>query len=149
MLDLKKLHKSHERFLRVHDAALNDELKIAGETGVKYAKARPKFQRRSGDLQAGNESRVIRVNGRVRVVRLQNAVPYAAAIDRGAKPHIIRAKPGKTLAFVGRSGQMVFAKQVRHPGNKAYRFFHSATTVAGRSFNVSMAKRMSRISRGF
>lgn len=45
-------------------------------------------------------------------------VPYAAAQEYGARPHTIKAAPGKFLVFqVG--GKTIFAKTVKHPGNKA------------------------------
>jgi hypothetical protein len=56
--------------------------------------------------------------------------PYAAAVERGAKPHIIRPKKAKVLAWGGarrltgtlRSGANPthFAALVHHPGNKAF-----------------------------
>ncbi len=45
-------------------------------------------------------------------------------LEGGAKPHIIKAKKGKYLRIpVG--GKSLFVKQVRHPGNKAYKFLES------------------------
>lgn len=38
-------------------------------------------------------------------------VPYAAAMNNGSKPHLIKPKTKKVLAFNGR-----FAKKVKHPG---------------------------------
>ncbi len=56
--------------------------------------------------------------------------PYAAALERGAKPHIIRPKKAKVLAWGGarrltgtlKSGAKAtnFAALVHHPGNKAF-----------------------------
>jgi phage gpG-like protein len=46
-------------------------------------------------------------------------VKYAAIHEFGGRtaPHVIKAKPGKTLAFsIG--GKQVFAKSVNHPGSK-------------------------------
>lgn len=60
-------------------------------------------------------------------------------VDRGTRPHVIRAKRGGVLAFKGTyraksrprsisstsggaSGASVFAKAVRHPGTKARKF---------------------------
>jgi hypothetical protein len=39
-------------------------------------------------------------------------------LELGTKPHTIRAK-GKTLAWKGEDGEMVFARSVKHPGIKA------------------------------
>lgn len=44
-------------------------------------------------------------------------VPYADFVELGTQPHVIRAKPGGTLAFsVG--GNTVYAAVVNHPGTK-------------------------------
>ncbi len=54
-----------------------------------------------------------------------NVAPYAPYVIFGTKPHEIRAKPGKTLAFtVG--GQQIFTKVVQHPGTKAQPFVQEA-----------------------
>jgi hypothetical protein len=54
------------------------------------------------------------------------AVSYAAPLEFGSKPHLIRPLPGRgprgSLRFIGRGGQIVFAKEVHHPGNRAYYF---------------------------
>lgn len=56
-------------------------------------------------------------------------VPYAAAQEYGAKPHIIIASPGKVLAFqVG--GSTRFAKSVKHPGNKPQPYIRPAADWA-------------------
>lgn len=50
---------------------------------------------------------------------------YAAYVEFGTKPHVIEAKPGKTLVFV-MHGQKVFAKKVNHPGTKAQPYVRPA-----------------------
>lgn len=52
-------------------------------------------------------------------------VPYAAAQEYGAKPHVIVASPGKLLAFPI-NGKMVYTKQVNHPGNKPHPYVRPA-----------------------
>lgn len=62
-------------------------------------------------------------------IRYANAAGYAAAVHEGSKPHDIRPKRRKALRFAPGGGatlagrpragaQVVFAKRVRHPGNK-------------------------------
>jgi len=41
---------------------------------------------------------------------------YGAAQEYGAEPHVIRAKDGGKLVFMGLGG-LVFVDQVNHPGN--------------------------------
>lgn len=52
-------------------------------------------------------------------------VPYAAAQEYGAKPHLIIASPGKVLVFP-MGDKMVFATSVKHPGNKAQPYIRPA-----------------------
>lgn len=52
-------------------------------------------------------------------------VDYAMAVEHGSKPHTIRAKNGGTMAFqIG--GRTVYAKSVRHPGNRAQPYIRPA-----------------------
>lgn len=50
---------------------------------------------------------------------------YAPHVEFGTDPHVIRAQPGRTLAFEV-DGKMVFRKQVNHPGTKAQPFMFPA-----------------------
>lgn len=51
---------------------------------------------------------------------------HAEVVERGSGPHTIHAKPGKTLRWVDESGQVHFAKSVRHPGTAAQPFIRTA-----------------------
>lgn len=48
-------------------------------------------------------------------------VAYAKSLEYGAAPHVILAVRAKMLSFIV-GGKRVFAKQVNHPGNRAYYF---------------------------
>lgn len=50
---------------------------------------------------------------------------YAAPVHEGARPHIIRPKNAKALRFEV-DGRVVFARLVRHPGNRARPFLRNA-----------------------
>jgi len=83
-------------------------------------------------------------------VRLYNAKPYAAAIDQGARPHDIFPKRGNRLVFFWqKKNKMVFAKRVKHPGNRPYRFMHGATLAMGREFGKRMTGSMVRVAKKF
>lgn len=43
---------------------------------------------------------------------------YAAAVEFGTRPHAIRPRRAKALRFLGRGGQVVFARSVQHPGTR-------------------------------
>lgn len=68
---------------------------------------------KSGDLK--RSGKVVR---RVYGFSVQYTMPYAAAVHDGSKRHIIEAKAGKMLKFIGKDGQTVYRKRVNHPGNK-------------------------------
>jgi hypothetical protein len=147
-IDLRSVQLAHRRFLSKHEAAVLRELEDARDFGVDYTSKHPGFTPRSGpnSLAKATTGQVIRTKNRG-LVRLSNRKPHAAAIDRGAKPHVIRAR-GKALRFVSRGG-VVFRKRVNHPGNKPYRFLSRATNAAGRSFAQQMSARMQTIARSF
>lgn len=49
-------------------------------------------------------------------------IDYTPYYYHGSRPHTIKAKPGKTLSWVGKDGKRYFAKSVKHPGNKPHDF---------------------------
>jgi hypothetical protein len=55
---------------------------------------------------------------------------YALDHHNGTRRHIIRAKPGKVLAFPSK-GRMVFATQVNHPGTRPNLYLVKALPAAG------------------
>ena len=148
MFALRPVQLSHRRFISAHDGAVLDELNDARDFGVKYTAEHPTFTPRSGSqgLAHATTGQVIRTKNRG-IVRLQNRKPYAAAIDKGARPHVITAK-GKALRFMGNGG-FVFRKRVNHPGNRPFKFLSTATLAAGRKFQQGMQLRMARIARSF
>ena len=50
-------------------------------------------------------------------------VPYAEAQAFGARAHWIFPKKAKVLRFVARTGDVVFTKEVWHPGNQPNRWW--------------------------
>lgn len=78
----------------------------------------------TGNLRAGGRMKLtIRARGPRGIV--EYIAKYAAAVHDGSAPHIIRARPGKSLRFVV-DGQVVYAKSVRHPGAEARPFLADA-----------------------
>ena len=78
--------------------------------------------------------------------------PYAAAVEFGTKPHIIRPKSKRALAWpassAGRrlsgrrrtnSGRLVFASIVHHPGSKAKPYLIPAAKAAVRKSGGTVA----------
>lgn len=147
MINLQAVRQSNRRFLSAHDGAVLRALNESRESGLRYVHANPGFKRQSGETQDATTGQVIRTT-RGALVRFQNRKPHAAALDKGARPHLIRAKGGGVLAFrVG--GAFIFRRQVQHPGNKAYHFLSRATIHAGEQFARDMTAGMTRVARQF
>jgi hypothetical protein len=95
----------------------------------------PDRARRPGTLRAGIDDGPVReVLGRFEV-RVRSAEPLLALwVDKGTRPHVIRARrPGGRLRFRGASGDIVFRREVRHPGTQGARMFaRGALATRGR-----------------
>jgi len=114
-LDRARAAISPERMRRIM-------MEIMGEIVREFVKrAREEAPRRTGRLRRS-----------VMLVRrppLEASViwfaPYAAVVEFGARPHIITPRRATWLVFEWR-GRRVFAKMVRHPGQKPQRFLRRA-----------------------
>jgi hypothetical protein len=147
-IDIRRLERDHGKFIAAHRHALADSADDAAKAGENLSKNRPGFKHRSGNAKARTKGRVLRRGGKV-IIRMSNDAKYAAILEKGSRPHIIRPKkPGGVLRFnVG--GQWVSARQVRHPGTKPYRFLSKGRDVASRMFEQVMRPRMIRAARSF
>lgn len=67
-------------------------------------------------------------------------VKYAAAVHDGSRPHIIRAKKKKALAFKWH-GQTVIVKSVRHPGTTGRPFLRQAAEEIAAAEGVRFVRR--------
>lgn len=74
----------------------------------------------------------VKVLGRSTQFEVSNRSPYAAALETGSVPHVIRARRVKNLQFRDRSGQWRRVKMVRHPGNPAFRIMERSMVLAMR-----------------
>jgi hypothetical protein len=61
--------------------------------------------------------------------------PHAQFVIHGTRPHIIRPKDKKALRWV-MGNRFIFAKFVRHPGNKADNYIDRAADDAVRQFSA-------------
>jgi hypothetical protein len=145
--NLAIIRQGHKRVMARTTTAVAEVSQETGEAAVAYAKSRPRFTPRTGDLQRANEYRVVRTPGG-RIVKVLNRKSYAAAIDKGARPHDIKASKSPFLHFLGNRG-WVRTKRVKHPGNKPYRFLYGATLAAGRAMGPKLGARMQRIAKQF
>jgi hypothetical protein len=119
-LDLATLDRQVRPLLRRRGARITR--RIATE-------ARAKVPVKTGNLGRSIEEEPMLPSGPFRVSGGVIAkAKYAKFVHDGTSPHLIRPKNGRYLVFPGRSGGMVFARSVRHPGTRARPFLANAAT---------------------
>ena len=124
--NLSQLHRKHAQLLEAHDRMCTNALTIGGTEAIHRVKLHKfKAPSPSGGVRDKTEFRIVRT-ARGKLIKIRNTAKHAMPLDKGARAHIIKAKPGGMLAFMGRSGEMVFRHQVNHPGNKPTRFLKLA-----------------------
>lgn len=85
-------------------------------------------QRRSGQLHRSQSVRPA-MGPTTAQIQVEYTAPQAGFTNDGTRPHVIRPKRAKVLAFtVG--GRRVFARVVHHPGNKPTKWFTKAVSPA-------------------
>lgn len=154
MITVRLTPQSLIRMRKKHDWLINETsraIKLALEEGGENAKAtvmrHPVFTPRTGELQRATTTRIV-MNKRRKVLKVQNRKKYAAAIDKGSKPHLIVARNAPYLVFQV-NGHWVRKKSVWHPGTKPYRFLENAATQGGHRTERVLRDRMSRIASRF
>lgn len=90
----------------LQEAALFGERQVVGFTPVK-----------TGALRASVKASRMGPLG----WKIASPLAYAAAVELGSRPHVIRARGGLLRFTVG--GNVVYARQVNHPGTKPKRMF--------------------------
>lgn len=78
----------------------------------------------TGRLRASGRT-AVRETARGPAGTVEYPVDYAASVHDGTKPHIIRARKKKALAFEYQ-GRKVIVKSVRHPGTEGRPFLRQA-----------------------
>lgn len=111
---------------------------------VHEAQANAAPHRKTGNLQRSIAPGAISDQS----AQVEVRVPYAAAMERGSKPHIIRPKNARVLAWGGerrlsgrlRSGSKAtnFATLVHHPGNRPYPYLVPGAKTAIRKAGVGV-----------
>ena len=128
-------------------AVYDSKLEKAGEVLIDYIKINMESSiDRPTKLSDGLYSKF--ENG---VLNVYSKSPIVNFLDKGTKPHIIRAKPGGALAFqvlgkvIGKKGHVyndgdyVVTKQVNHPGMEARSFVQLALHAAKRDILKALA----------
>ena len=146
-INIAEVHQAHSSFITRHAVMVQREAEQAGRFGVQHVHDHHKFKTQTGNLERKTSHKVfVRRGGKI--LRLQNTAPYAAAIDLGAKPHVIRPRKARALRFITR-GKLVFARKVNHPGNRPYRFLYNAADAAGRVLGQGLKEGMDRVAARF
>lgn len=67
-----------------------------------------------------------------------SSLAYAASVESGARPHVIRPNAPKTrLKFYWRKvGRVVYPASVWHPGQRGKKYLHHAAQVTARRHNM-------------
>lgn len=164
--NLAEVMRGHEHFLAQNERLVNDALATAGRHAVQHVQQHATFKRRTGKLQDKTQaSNVVRTRGG-KLIRVFNPLRYAASIDSGSKPHVIR--PSAARGFIGPlqdgqsrrgrgrkflrfqvAGRWVFARKVNHPGTKPYKFLYRATHSAHRVMGDYLRREATQIAKRF
>ena len=135
IFNVRLLHKAHKQFLTGFENLVAGQLAAAGEVGVKEVQRRPGFKPDTGATQRATSWRIARTRGG-KLLRLRNTHKNAHILDKGSRPHVIRARRAPLLRFFWeRKGVWVSTYRVKHPGTRPYRFLQHAAIVAGRKFS--------------
>lgn len=145
--NVDSLRRAHDHFLGEQERIIGSCLSAAGRHAEEHVQRYPTFTPRSGKLQEATKSRVMRTAGG-RLIRIYNRKRYAAAIDTGARPHVIVPKRARFLRFKA-GGRWVFARAVKHPGNKPYKFLYRAADSASRVLGQELQRGLTSIAARF
>lgn len=155
--DFKEVIDALERLEQKADMRVRMALQqVAGEVATE-AKTNHEYKDRTGKLTASVRAETVRgtFGTGLSVDMLAGGrggpgtVTYASHIEFGTKPHVIRARKKKALAFffgtskvLGGGGTEVVVRSVKHPGTRAYKFMQNAlvakTARAEKLLDVAM-----------
>jgi hypothetical protein len=111
-----------DKLINDPDGSVGKYLSDKGEQIRSIARGRVGY--RTGNLKATIHKRHLR-DPRGQYMLIGNDAPYAYYHHEGTRPRTISPVTGKTLRFVAR-GQVVFAHEVMHKGNKANKYLLDA-----------------------
>lgn len=149
MINLGKMRRDHARFLVAQARCVEVATEEAGRDAMDHAREHTGYRNRTGTLTEANSYKVYKYKGKSRV-RIFNKQPYAAAIDKGAAPHEIKARRKPYLVFYwAKMSRWVRVKSVRHPGNKPYKFLSNATLYAFTNMQGRLARDIAEAARKF
>jgi hypothetical protein len=109
---------------RMHMAGLQAWRDVLGE--ARRAMIRYRYKDRTGALTASMHSHASSSGPFGYFGHVEATAPYAGFVDDGTRQHVIAARPGGWLRWIGADGRPVFRRAVLHPGTQARRFSREA-----------------------
>lgn len=143
MIDLGAVRQAHQQLLAAHEQMVREVLDESGQQAVQHVDRRPGFRHRTGKLRASTKASVSRYR-----MAIRSTAKHAAFLEHGTRPHTIVPRYRKALRFTA-GGRLVFARRVRHPGTRPYRFLSSARDHAYYWAHAALESRMRRIAESF
>jgi hypothetical protein len=128
------------RSLDVIERHMDQSVEHAAVEGEATAKAAGRYQDRTGRLRGGIVARFVKSSGREVVWELLSPMPYSAFVENPTRAHTIRARNGGYLAFRGAGGDMVFRREVQHPGTPGFPFMGPGYQQAERTLVRELEK---------
>lgn len=72
-------------------------------------------------------------------IRIHTGAKHASFLEDGTRPHVIKARRAPRLSFVA-NGVRVFAKSVKHPGQRPTKWFSKAVEQAWESSTAQLVR---------
>lgn len=102
------------------------------EQGADEARQTHRYTDRTGDLTRSIDDRLTAVDALGAKGVIEAKSPYASFVENGTRPHEIRARRARMLAWEEPQGDWHFARVVQHPGTKPFPFMGQAYLKAER-----------------
>ncbi len=139
-LDLSEYRTLVGRSLDVIEKSIDRAVEYAAVEGAEEARRVGQYQDRTGRLRAGITAYFVRSSGRSVTWEILSPMGYSKFVESPTRPHEIRARNARSLAFKGRDGRMIYRQSVQHPGTHGYPFMGPGMQQAERTLVRELEK---------
>lgn len=139
-VDLSEYRTLVGRSLDVIEKSLDQAAEHAAVEGAETARRVGAYQDRTGRLRAGIVAHFLSSSGRSVTWEILSPMGYSMFVENPTRPHEIRARNARSLAFRGRGGGMVYRQSVQHPGTRGYPFMGPGMQQAERTLVRELEK---------
>lgn len=139
-VDLSDYRALVGRSLDVLERGVDRATEHAAVEGAEFARRVGQYQDRTGRLRSGIVAHFLSSSGRSVTWEILSPAPYSQYVENPTRPHEIRARNARALAFRGRGGQMVYRQSVQHPGTRGYPFMGPGYQQAERTLIRELEK---------